>query len=451
MGRGTSLGRDFGWLWAAYAASTAGTWLAFDAFPIIAVRVLHSSAAEVSLLAAAGLAVGALVAVPLGPWVEFRRKRPVMVAMDLLRFLAMMSVPVAYAFGALTFAQLVAVSVLVAAGGIVFAAASGAHLKALVPPESLLRASTWFESTSWTATTVGPPLGGAAIGIFGPMTTVVVDSVSYLLSALGIRGIRGNEPPPPARPAPEEGAAGLGEGWRYLLRHPQLRGLFFSNRLIGGLILATAPLLAVLLLRDLHMAPWQYGLAFGAPCLGGLAGSRLARPLVARFGQHRVMLATGTVRACWPIGLAFTPPGPAGLLLVIGLQFGLVTSMGIFNPVFAAYRLQAIPPDRLARVLSAYTISSRASTAALTFLWGLLAALTSARTAILIAGVLILATPLLLPRHAQGAVPRARRWSPRPARSRDSGSLLAEQVPCQPGHEGRRPERQQVVGSRGGD
>ena len=70
-----SLGRQFGWLWAAYAASTAGTWLAFDAFSLIAILVLHAGPAEVAVLAAAGLAAGAAVAVPLGPWVEFRRKR----------------------------------------------------------------------------------------------------------------------------------------------------------------------------------------------------------------------------------------------------------------------------------------------------------------------------------------------------------------------------------------
>src|SRR5689334_23930034 len=59
------------------------------AFSLIAVLVLHACATEVSVLSAAGLAVGALVAVPLGPWVEFRRKRLVMVAMDLTRFAAM--------------------------------------------------------------------------------------------------------------------------------------------------------------------------------------------------------------------------------------------------------------------------------------------------------------------------------------------------------------------------
>src|SRR5580698_3179436 len=82
------LGRRFGWLWAAYAVSTLGTWLAFDAFSLIAVLVLHTGPTKVSILAAAGLAVGAAVAVPLGPWMEFRRKRPVMIAMDLTRFVA---------------------------------------------------------------------------------------------------------------------------------------------------------------------------------------------------------------------------------------------------------------------------------------------------------------------------------------------------------------------------
>ena len=61
--------------------------------------MLHSGPTAVSALAAAGRVVGAAVAVPLGPWVEFRRKRPVMVAMDLVRFAAVISVPAAFAFG----------------------------------------------------------------------------------------------------------------------------------------------------------------------------------------------------------------------------------------------------------------------------------------------------------------------------------------------------------------
>src|SRR2546421_10778946 len=83
-----SLGRQFGRLWAAYAVSTFGTWLAFDAFSLIAVLVLHAGSTEVSVLAAAGMAVGAAVALPVGPWVEIRRKRPLILTMDPTRFAA---------------------------------------------------------------------------------------------------------------------------------------------------------------------------------------------------------------------------------------------------------------------------------------------------------------------------------------------------------------------------
>src|SRR6188508_1916555 len=118
-----SLGRQFGWLWTAYGISTVGTMLAFDALPLTAILVLNAGPAEVSLLAAAGRAVGAVVAMPLGPWVEFRRKAPVMVAMDLIRFVAVMSIPAAFALGGLTFGQLLVVGVVVAAADIAFKAA----------------------------------------------------------------------------------------------------------------------------------------------------------------------------------------------------------------------------------------------------------------------------------------------------------------------------------------
>ncbi|MFE5076094.1 MFS transporter [Streptomyces halstedii] len=394
-----ALGRQFGWLWAAFAVSSYGTGLGFGAFPLIAVLVLHSGPAQVAALAAAGRAVGAVVAVPLGPWMEFRRKRPVMVAMDLTRFAALMSVPAAFALGRLGFAQLLVVSVVVAAADIAFKAAGGAYLKALVPPEDLLVANSRFESTTWTATMVGPPLGGAAIGLFGPLTTLVANAVSYLLSALGIRAIGGTEPRPTRSAVPRLRAPDLLEGWRHILDHPTLRPLFLNSIVVNGLIMASEPLLAVLLLDDFGFAPWQYGLVFAVPCVGGLVGSRLAHRLVARFGRREVLYAAGALRACWPLGLAFVRPGLPGIVLVIAVQLGLVTCCALFNPVLATYRLDHTAPDRVARTLVAWSISSSAAIAALTALWGVLAAVTGPRTAIAAAGVVLLATPLLLPRR----------------------------------------------------
>ena len=58
---------QFGWLWAAYAISTFGTWIAFDALTMVAILMLHAGPTKVAIMAATGPAVGALIAVPLGP------------------------------------------------------------------------------------------------------------------------------------------------------------------------------------------------------------------------------------------------------------------------------------------------------------------------------------------------------------------------------------------------
>ncbi|AJE85889.1 putative major facilitator superfamily transporter [Streptomyces albus] len=395
------LGRKFGWLWAAYAVSAYGSGLGFGALPLIAVLALDATPAEVSALSAVGPAVGALIAVPLAPWGEFRRKRPVMIAMDLTRCAVLASVPVAYALGWLGLAQLFVVSAVVAAARIAFTAAGGAYLKSLVRPEDLLVANSRFESTNWSSLAVGPPLGGAAIGLFGPVATVLADALSHLLSALALTAIRGREETPrPTGKSPVR-AAGVLDGWRHILGHPGLRALYLNNLLVSGLIMATEPLLAVLLLRQLGFPPWQYGLAFAAPCLGGLLGSRLARRVVARHGRHRVFRTVGTLRVVWLIGLAFVRPGVLGLVTVIVLELAIIITMSLYTPVLATYRLEHTPTHLVTRTLSAWSIGQQASIATLTALTGLLADTTSPRTALTTAGLLILATPLLLPRQEE--------------------------------------------------
>ncbi|MEU8169975.1 MFS transporter [Micromonospora sp. NPDC049004] len=393
------LGSSFGWLWSAYAVSTYGTWIAFGAFPLIAVRVLHSPAFAVSILAAVGPAVAAVVAFSFGPWVERRAKRQVLVAMDLLRFVAMASVPLAYAFGLLSYGQLLVVSVLSGAAGIAFAAASGAYLKYLVQGDHLVVANGRFEATNWAAVAVGPPLGGALVGLLGPVVTVAADAVSYLLSALAVLRIRGGDVASPPDRAGRLRGADLLVGWRFIRHDRALRGLFLNSILVGGLIMATAPLLAVLLLGQYHLPAWQYGLAFGVPALGGLVGARLSSRLVVRHGQHRVMIVSGWLRSVFPLGLAFVQPGIPGLVTVIVVEGLLITCMGVFNPIYATERLHRTPLGHTAPVLSTWSAASRLVQAALVVIWGVLATVTSPLTAITISGVLLLATPLLLPRR----------------------------------------------------
>lgn len=104
---------------------------------------------------------------------------------------------------------------------------------------------------------------------------------------------------------------------------------------------------------------------------------------------------------------------------MMGVELGLIFCCGVFNPVYATYRLERTVTDRITRTLSAWTVTTKASTALLTAVWGVLGGLLGPRTAIGLAGVLLLATPLLLPRRE--AAPRAEPESesePKPAPNR---------------------------------
>ncbi|MEV0699913.1 MFS transporter [Saccharopolyspora sp. NPDC050389] len=407
MRRGVQLGREFGWLWVAYLVSACGTGLAFGAFSIVAIEVLDASSAQVAALSACGLAFGALLAVPLGPWMETRAKRPVMIGMGLIRFAALASVPVAYLLGVLSFSQLLVVSIVTAAAKIAFGAASGAYLWSIVAPDRLVVANSRFESVTWSTTIIGPPAGGVLIGLFGPMITLAVDAASYLLSALGIAAIRTPEQPPTSAMTNTRQSrwSDLVEGWRYILTRPTLRRLFLNALLVNGLIMAAEPPLAVLMLGQLGFSAWEYGLAFAIPCVGGLIGARLAPRVVSRYGERWVLRVIGALRACWPLGLAFIQPGMTGLVIVMATEAALILCCGLFNPVLAAYRLKNTDAGCQARMLTVWSISSTTSIAALTLAWGLIAQLTSPREAIALAGVLLLGTPYLLLRRSRMSEP----------------------------------------------
>jgi len=79
--------------------------------------------------------------------------------------------------------------------------------------------------------------------------------------------------------------------------------------------------------------------------------------------------------------------------------------MSLYNPVLATYRLEHTPKHRIARTLSAWSIGQQAAIAIFSALGGLLADITSPRTAITVAGLLILASPLLLPPRRPAPAP----------------------------------------------
>ena len=370
MGR-QSLGRHFGWLWAAYAVSTFGTWFAFDAFPLIAILVLHAGPAAVSALAAAGLAVGAAVAVPLGPWVEFRRKRPVMVAMDLTRFAARAERPGRVRAGPAQLRPAARRRGRRRRGRHRVQGGRRRLPQGARPAGDLLVANARFESTTWTATALGPPLGGAAIGLLGPVTTV---SPTPSASCSRPRASARSAAPSRGRGGTAASAAARRRPARRLAAHADQPGAAPAVRQHGP-----------------RQRPDP-----GDSAAGRRAHARRARlrALAVRHGLRRALrrrlgrLPAGPAR--WPPGSARTPscarparcaragrsdspssgPGPPAWCSSSSSNSASSPAWACSTRSSPRYRLEHTEPDRVARTLAAWSVSSNATVAALTALWG---------------------------------------------------------------------------------
>ncbi|BCJ33938.1 MFS transporter [Actinocatenispora thailandica] len=413
MRRQHGLGEDFRRLWAGYTVSAAGSAVGSGALPLIALLALHASTFQVSLLAGLSAVASAAIALPLGVRIEYRRKRPVMMSADVLRFAVLASVPAAAALGVLTYPQLCVVGVVQTAASVAFNAASGAHLKALVEPAGRIRANSAFETTNWVSSSAGPPLGGLLIGVLGTTATMAVDAMSFLGSVAGIHRIRRPEPTPPARTDPPHLWRDVTAGWRHLLARRGLRVLFVNSLLFGGPVMMASPLMAVLMLRNLGLAPWQYGLALGLPCLGGVLGSHLTPALTRRLGPRRTLLLSGAGRAPWLLLLPLTPAGALGVGAIVAIDFGLLFAAGVFNPSFSTYRMDATDDAFMSRVVTSWSISSRVVQALFMLAGGVIADLLGVRPALAIAGTLCLASAFLLPwRHRRSAAVPAPRAEP---------------------------------------
>ncbi|TQS42897.1 MFS transporter [Cryptosporangium phraense] len=411
---GRELGRPFTRFWHSYTVSAAGSALGAGALPLVAIVVLQAGPLQVSLLAVVGLVASALLSLPLGAVIERGEKRRALIVADVVQFLALFSVPLVAVVDRLTYLHLCVVAATVTTCSIASAAAGSAFVKAVVVAESRVVANARLDSVNWTTSAVGPPIGGALIGVVGPTVTLLADGRSFLVSALLLRRVPRTRPDAPPSSDPSAGFnRRLWAGWRLILGHRGLRRLYLNALLFGGAYLWTVPLVAVLVLSDLSASAFQYGLLLGIPSVGGLVGALLVPRIASKLGRRRCLLIFGAGRTVGLIPLPFLGEG-TGALNVLGVsQFVLLVAAGAFNPLFATYRMTVTPDELMARVGTAWSASSRGFQPICIAVGGLLAGSLSLRWSLGVAAGLCLLSVLFLPwttdgTRAQGTAARSK-------------------------------------------
>jgi MFS family permease len=341
---------DFLKLWSAETISQFGSQITGLALPLVAVITLDVSAFEVSALFVIEMAPFLLISLPAGVWVDRLPRRPILVIADVGRALALVTVPIAYWADALTIWHLYVVGFVVGIFTVFFDVAYQSYLPSLVERDQLVDGNSKLEVSRSAAQLGGPAAAGLLIQLLRAPVAIVVDALSFLVSALFLFGIRKREENVPTRA--ERKAAGasmrteLREGLAWVLGNPYLRTISATTATNNFFWSMMQAILLVYFARTLEWSPALIGVIFAVGQVGYLAGALTTSRISKRIGVGPAIVA-GAMCGISMILIPLAPVDANGAIPFVGLAM-LITSFGVvvYNVTQVSMR-QAITPERL--------------------------------------------------------------------------------------------------------
>ncbi len=394
--------------WRASAVSGLGSYVTLFALQALVVLDLHGTATEVGWLNAARWLPYLVLGLLVGAIVDGRRRLPLLVGTDLAQAVLLLTIPLLWWVGALSLPALLVVVALSGTAAVINGAAEMSLLPRLLDARHLQPAHARIDGTDAAASTAGPALGGLLVNAVGAPLAVLLDSLSYVYSALTLRRMRVDEPPPRTGVTVRGLLREIVEGVRWVYRSSGLTAIavathaWFVGNAVVGVVLAPYVLLT------LDLSALQFGIIGAAGGVGAVAGAVVTTWVGRRLGTGRTIIGCHVVTTAGVVAmvLAGSTGSPAFAAVLVGqLLYGL--AMGMSNSHEMSYR-QLVTPDALqARTNTTLRSFNRAVAMVVAPVAGVLADAWGIRLTLLVAaGVFALvavglaATPF---RHVRGA------------------------------------------------
>jgi MFS family permease len=352
----------YGWL-TAEAISLTGTRVSMIALPWF-VLTTTGSATRTGLVALAEMLPLVLLKVLGGPIIDKVGARRISISCDVASVAVVGAIPLLYAADHLSFLGFL---VLVAMAGALRGPGDGAK-QALVPAlvaqadVPLERATGLGSMVERGASMLGAAFAGALVAVVGPANALVIDAVSFGLSALVLAWATRplvKAPVPaaveveaaePADPAPYR--TQLREGWDFLRRDRVLFGIAVMVALTNFLDIAWASVLVPVWAREYGGGAAAIGVLFGVFSGASVLGAMCAATWGERLPRYRTyLLAFLVCGAPRFAAMAFDVP----LWVVLGVAVAGGFASGFINPVLGAVIYERIPEQLLGRVTSLTT------------------------------------------------------------------------------------------------
>jgi predicted MFS family arabinose efflux permease len=278
----------------------------------------------------------------------------------------------------------------------------------LVPRSQLADAISVNSAGFNLARAVGPALGGLAVAAFGQRVYTGAASVFFLnsISFVGVIAVlyRWHRTPLFKSTLPAERIYGsMRSGIRYMRHAPVLQATLLRAFLFTVFVSAVWALLAVVAYQDLHQGAMGYGVLNGSIGLGAVFGAVFLPRIRRALSADAIIAASTGVFAVTLAILAFVRlPGVVILFLIAG-GFAWTATTSTMNLSVQI----SVPSWVQARALGAYQMIFQGGMALGSVIWGAVAEHFSTPTALLFAGIGLLASlPLALRLHVlRGALP----------------------------------------------
>lgn len=374
-------------VWSAATISIFGSLVTRIALPFVAILVLGAGPIEVGLLRAAELGSALLVGLAAGAWVDRLRRRPVLIWADLGRAALLFSIPVAAIGGWLTLPQVLLVAALASVLTTFFDAADNAYLPTIVPRSDLLRANGALAASGSAAEFVAFGAAGFLVQILTAPIAILIDAVTFLVSAALLGTIRQAEAPPPPAADREPVLTEIRVGLRIVLGDPTVRALAGGAMALAALWGIFGATWLLFVTRELGLSPGTVGVVAALGGFASLIGAVAATRATRRFGVGTVMIAAMLLTA---LGNLAIPLAPAGIPIVAIACLAMQQLVGdggvtVFD-VTSRTLVQALVPDRhLGRVNATFRVGMVLAQLGATLAGGLFAEFLGLRTAAFLA------------------------------------------------------------------
>ena len=344
-------------LWYAQIISVFGDFLALFAVISILTFKLHANAQQITGVQISYMLPIAVLGILAGVFVDRWPLKPTMVSSDSIRaglVLLLIFARQPWHF----YAVLAAISVVSS----FFSPAQGVAIRSAVPLHGLRSANALMQQVMFGMRIIGPAIAAFMVASFGAISCYVLDSASFVGSALIIFSVpflkTASTPSPSAPPSPNaEGHSALGKVWldmkqgiNFIVHHAAL--LFVILAMAAGMFVigCFGPLIAVYVRDSLHASTKFFGVSSAMIGLGMLLGINGLNAFGKKL-SNTMLVYSGLFGMT--IGLCILTVLPHLWSTIVGNLIIGFSVAGIIVPAQTLFQ-QATPPELMGRVGSTF-------------------------------------------------------------------------------------------------